>query len=220
MDGKSNPQQEVTKEQVARLLDRSDEFHEAAVKALSGAGPVQSGRCAIAFGFSSVSIEHWASQRILLRAGLEVTAFALLRLQFETVTRAIWILECAKAEWLERFTTAVPAGQLEEPVLGPPMDAMLNSLERAQPVIAGILRPLKDGAWIPMHSYVHGGARPIAQAIAGATNYQVAAVLRNGNGLGLLAVNVLTNAFQNLALRGVVARLQSEFRDCLPPQQA
>jgi hypothetical protein len=165
----------------------------------------------------AVSLEHWGAQRLLLREGLYVTGFALVRLQFEAVVRAIWILECAKADWLERFATPMADGQLEEPVLGPPVPAMLSAIATKAPVIAGMLSQLKEGAWEPMHSYVHGGVRPIAHSLAGTTHYQVSAVLRNANGLGLLAVNAMTMAFQDPRLGGFVARLQREYGDCLPP---
>ncbi len=167
-----------------------------------------------------VSLEHWGAQRLLLREGLCVTGFALVRLQFEAVVRAIWILECAKDEWLERFVAPMADGQLEEPVLGPPVPAMLSAIVMTAPVIAGMLSQLKDGAWAPMHSYVHGGVRPIAHTLAGATYYQVSAVLRNANGLGLMAVNAMTVAFQDPRLGGFVAHLQRTYGDCLPPPKA
>lgn len=131
--------------------------------------------------------------------------------------RAVWILECAKDDWIERFSAPVPEGQLEEPVLGPPVDAMLSTIAKKAPVIAGMFQQLKDGAWVPMHSYVHGGARPIVQSLAGTTHYQISAVLRNANGLGLIAVNVMTRALRDPRLGGFVARLQHEYGECLPP---
>ena len=147
-------------------------------------------------------------------------AFALVRLQFEAVVRAIWILECAKADWLERFVTPMADGQLEEPVLGPPVPAMLSAIATKAPVIAGMLSQLKEGAWEPMHSYVHGGVRPIAHSLAGTTHYQVSAVLRNANGLGLLAVNAMTIAFQDPRLGGFVARLSARVRRLLAAAEA
>jgi len=88
--------------------------------------------------------------------------------------------------------------QLEEPVLGPPVPAMLSAIATRAPVIALMLSQLKDGAWEPIHSYVHGGVRPIAHSLVGTTHYQVSAVLRNANGLGLLAVNAMTIAFSRI----------------------
>lgn len=207
-------------EDVVRLFDQSDALQEAASQVLtSGASPPDR-RAFLAIRLAGVSLEHWGAQRLLLRAGLDVSGFAMVRLQFEAVIRAVWILECAKDDWLERFSAPVPDGQLEEPVLGPPVEAMLSTISKKAPVIAEMLKQLKDGAWEPMHSYVHGGARPIVQSLIGTTHYQVSAVLRNANGLGLIAINVLTRALRNPSLNGFVAHLQREYSECLPPPKA
>jgi hypothetical protein len=94
---------------------------------------------------------------------------------------------------------------------------MLSAIETKVPLIAGMLAQLKDGSWEPMHSYVHGGVRSVAQSLAGTTHYQVASVLRNANGLGLIAVNAITRGLQDVRLLGFVAHLQREYGDCLPP---
>lgn len=202
---------------ILRLFKRSDALQTAASVGLAHAVPQATPRTMLTASIGAVSLEHWAAQRILLRQGLHVTGFALVRLQFEAAVRSIWILECAKDDWLERFMTPVADQQLEEPVLGPPVPAMLAAIQKRAPSIAGMLSQLKEGAWAPMNSYVHGGVRPIAHSLVGTTDYQVSAVLRNANGLGLLALNAMTIAFQDPRFRGLVGRLQTEYRDCLPP---
>jgi hypothetical protein len=157
---------------------------------------------------------------MLLRLGLFVTGFALVRLHFESVIRAVWMLECADEAWLARFAAPVPADQLEEPVLGPPVPTMLAALSTRVPSVGGMLSALKAGAWQPMHSYVHGGARPVAQLLAGTTPRQVDAVIRNANGLGLIGLNAMTAASAEPRLFGRIGRLQAEFLDCLPPVTA
>lgn len=207
-------------EDVVRLFDQSDALQEAAGQVLTSSASPPDRRAFLAIRVAVMSLEHWGAQRLLLRAGLDVSGFAMVRLQFEAVIRAVWILECAKDDWLERFSAPVPNGQLEEPVLGPPVEAMLSTISKKAPVIAEMLKQLKDGAWEPMHSYVHGGARPIVQSLIGTTHYQVSAVLRNANGLGLIAINVLTRALRNPSLDGFVAHLQREYSECLPPPKA
>ena len=203
--------------EVLRLFERSDALQTTASASLARAIPPSTRKGVLATSISAVSLEHWRAQRLLLREGLYVTGFALVRLQFEAVVRAIWILECAKDDWMERFVTPMADGQLEEPVLGPPVPAMLSAIATKAPVIAGMLSQLKEGAWEPMHSYVHGGVRPIAHSMAGTTHYQLSAVLRNANGLGLLAVNAMTIVLRGPRLNGFVAHLQREYADCLPP---
>jgi hypothetical protein len=203
---------------VCRLLDRSDALQRAASDLLVDVPPPTSGRAALARGVALVAFDHWTAQRMLLRLELFVTGFALVRLHFEAVVRAVWMLECADDTWLARFAAPVPADQLEEPVLGPPVSTMLAAISERVPSVGGMLAALKAGAWQPMHSYVHGGARPIAQLLAGTTPRQVDAVIRNANGLGLIGVNVVTASCADPRSRGRVARLQADFGDCLPPR--
>ena len=213
----SGAKPDAGQDEVVRLFDRSDALHEAAGQVLAQTGPPPDRRAFLAISFAVVSLEHWGAQRILLREGLNVSGFAMVRLQFEATIRAVWTLECAKDDWLERFSAPVPEGQLEEPVLGPPVEAMLSTIAKKAPVIARMLQQLKDGAWVPMHSYVHGGARPIVQALVGTSLYQISAVLRNANGLALIAINAITRACRDATLGGQVAKLQREHMDCLPP---
>jgi hypothetical protein len=82
--------------EVFRLFERSDALQTAASASLAQAIPPSTRKGFLATSISAVSLEHWRAQRLLLREGLYVTGFALVRLQFEAVVRAIWILECAK----------------------------------------------------------------------------------------------------------------------------
>ncbi len=76
---------------------------------------VTSQRLAICMGFCKAAVEHAISQRVLIEAGLHGTALSLIRLQFETVVRAEWVLHGAKDDWLVKFSTPVLAGDLNEP---------------------------------------------------------------------------------------------------------
>lgn len=205
---------------VPRLLHLSDALQSDVVDAAGAAGTPATPRGRLATLFARVAFEHWASQRLLLRASLDVTAFALVRLQFEAVVRTAWIVECASHDWIERFIAPQADGTLKEPTSSPTVPDMLAALAAKAPVVTGMLAQLKADAWQPMHSYVHSGARPLAHAVTGSTEYQVSAVLRNANGLGLIAFNAFTIACAAPALRGAVARLQRRYQACLPPATA
>ena len=132
-DAELSAKSEVGHDEVVRLFDRSDALHEAAGQVLAQTGPPPDRRAFLAISVAIVSLEHWGAQRILLREDLNVSGFAMVRLQFEATIRAVWILECAKDDWLERFSAPVPDGQLEEPVLGPPVEAMLSAIAKKAP---------------------------------------------------------------------------------------
>jgi len=184
------------------------------------AGGPKSRRALLTVAMCHVSIEHSIGQRLLVVHGMNASAFALVRVHFEASVRAIWLLHAASEEWLEKFSTPLPDGQLAEPVLGPSVDAMLETLAKtAPPFVAAMLRELKVGSWQPMNSYVHGGVRPVAQVLGGYAPYQLASVLRNANGLVLLVANVFVIANGDPAHRGRIATIQRAHQACLPPLQ-
>lgn len=205
---------------VPRLLALSDELQAEVAAAVGGSGVAPSSRRAqLVALYADVAFEHWASQRLLLRANFDVTAFALVRLQFEAVARTTWLVECASEAWIDSFTAPQGEGTLKEPAPSPSVPDMLAALAATAPVVSGMLAQLKAGAWLPMNSYVHSGARSVAHAAAGSTLAQVSAVLRNANGLGLITLNALAVASQAPSLHGETARLQQAYRACLPPHQ-
>ncbi|MCA3215175.1 MAG: hypothetical protein ING39_07125 [Burkholderiales bacterium] len=199
------------------LFDRSNALQGAVAAALSEANPRHGRRASLTLRFAALSIEHWGAQRLLLAQGLDLSAYALIRVQFEVTIRALWIIECASERWLDAFTAPQPSGKLGEPEMGPPVGEMLKAINERQPALASMLEGLKAASWAAMHSFVHGGARPLVHQIVGTSDYQVSAVLRNANGMALIATNVATIAVQSPALAGQVRRLQQEFSDCLPP---
>lgn len=172
----------------------------------------------ITVALCQVAIEHTSSQRILIETNHHVSALALVRLTFESLVRSIWIHHCASDDWIKQLTSPMEPGQLSEPIMGPPMESMLQSIDKAAPLYIGqMLRELKDGTWQPMNSYVHGGLRAIAQILSVSTPQQMISVLRNANGLALMAANVYVVACDDKSLAGRINKIQFENLDCLPP---
>lgn len=135
--------------------------------------------------------------------------------------RAIWLHHGASDEWLERFAAPMAPGQLAEPVLGPNVDAMLQTLAKtAPPFLAQTLGAFKAATWQPMNSYVLGGIRPVVQSLAGSTPRQLVGVLQNGNGMALMTANLLVVALQDPALAGRIGPIQQAHQACLPPMQS
>lgn len=177
-------------------------------------------RALLTFALCDVATEFWLAQRLLIRAGTHTAALALVRLHFEATVRAIWFHHGASDEWLERFAAPMAPGQLAEPVLGPNVDAMLQTLAKtAPPFLAQTLGAFKAATWQPMNSYVHGGIRPVVQTLAGCTPQQLVGVLQNANGMALMTANLLVVALQDPALAGRIGPIQQAHRVCLPPTQ-
>lgn len=181
--------------------------------------PPSSRRGTVAAAYCSIVRQHVLAQQQLLALDFDVTAMTLVRPSFESLVRAIWIVQGASDNWIEQFVTPPPAeaDARDETILGPPMDSMLATIQMHHPVwVHQALAELKSATWKPMHSYVHGGIRPVLQIFSGATDYQNIAVVRNGNGFLMFATNVLQMVCG--APAGKIAELQRRFSRCLPPQ--
>src|SRR3546814_5332973 len=66
---------------------------------------------------------------------------------------------------------------------GPDVQAMLDVIARHHP--ADIHQPLvalKEATWRLMHSYVHGGIRPVVQSLVAFPHHEAGSLLINANG--------------------------------------
>ncbi len=152
---------------MADMLEQCERFEGDLAPLLAYPRRPPSRRALLTLALCDVAVEFWVAQRLLIRAGMHTAALALVRLHFEATVRAIWLHHGASDEWLERFAAPMAPGQLAEPVLGPNVDAMLQTLAKtAPPFLAQTLGAFKAATWQPMNSYVHGGIRPVVQSLA------------------------------------------------------
>ncbi len=207
-------------EALADMLEQCERFEGDLAPLLAHPRRPPSRRALLALALCDVAVEFWVAQRLLIRSGMHTAALALVRLHYEATVRAIWLHHGASDEWLDRFAAPMGPGQLAEPVLGPNVDAMLQTLAKtAPPFLAQTLGAFKAATWQPMNSYVHGGIRPVVQSLAGCTPQQLIGVLQNANGMALMTANLLVVALQDPALAGRIGPIQQVHRACLPPMQ-
>ena len=200
------------------ILEKSKKFANDIGMLLLDAKQPTTKRGLLTTALSQIAIQHTSSQRILIEIDHHVSALALVRLTFESLVRSIWTHHCASDEWIKQMTSPMEPGRLEEPIMGPPMESMLQSIDKVEPPYIGqMLRELKERTWQPMNSYVHGGSRAIAQVLSNSSPQQLISVLRNANGLALMAANVFVVACDDKSLAGRINKIQFENLDCLPP---
>ncbi len=171
----------------------------------------------VATSFCAIVREHVLSQQYLLAVGHDITAMTLVRPAFEALVRAVWAFKGAKDGWIEAFLSPNAAGldAGNETIKGTDVDAMLHTIEKNHPAhVFSSLKTLKDATWIPMHSYVHGGIRPVVQALAGCPEPQQIAIVLNGNAFALMATNVMMMATGAV---GDLAQIPQRHLACLPP---
>lgn len=207
----------TTEADLKTMLEQSwalDEDLSALMSALPSPG---TSRQAIVRGMSFTSHSHYRSQRLLLEAGASPTVLALMRLHYESVVRSLWFAVGTSDDWIDRMKLE-NAKENGEPVLGPPIDAMLDRLTEVAPQhVSASLRVLKEASWKPMNSFVHGGIHAILSGLVDAYGpYQWIGVLKNANGLAVMNVQALLISCNDPATTGKLLALQRKHLNCLP----
>lgn len=168
-------------------------------------------------GFASIVRQHTASQWLLVQAELDLSATALVRPAYEALVRAIWTQAGADDPWIEGFFHPSPEaiGSDAETRMGPNVPHMLEVIKRHHPehVVAPLLA-LKEATWRAMHSFVHGGIRPVVQSYVPFPAREAGSLLINSNGMLLLATNVvrMSHGLSSAQLETIVR----QHADCVP----
>ena len=203
---------------LGQFLDDCASLDRDVERLLRQAWTVTSRRQLIAMAFCKASLEHAVSQRVLIGSGHNGTALGLIRLHYETTIRAAWVRFGAKDDWLEAFTEPVPEGSLKEPVMGPPIPSMLDTIEPNAPDMAHEGRQLYTTVK-GMHSFVHGGAHLVVHALRGYPPSNLIDVLRNRNLLLLMLCNVIVVTSGQPQFNGSAGRLSRIHANVMPPHQ-
>jgi hypothetical protein len=203
---------------VARCASESDQLYRSLAECLKNIEPDGTPRAQLALAMSTIAIEHGVSQRVLVELENVASAVALLRVQFETETRALWFHFSATDQRLSKIAELIAARSLNEPTNVPGMNDMLEDLDRtAPPEIARMLSALKDGAWGPLNSYVHAGIHPLMQAHHGYPPEYALQTLRNANGLSTMAAMLMAVLSGDRNITRQVREIQLAHLQCLPP---
>ena len=102
--------------------------------------------------------------KLLTVAGNFTSAVGLLRLQYETLVRAIWILYASSDEAVSKLQAEFTAESAAKSERLPMLSDMLAHLEGKCPdQVTKQLLEFKEYSWKPLSSFVHGGIHAIAR---------------------------------------------------------
>lgn len=166
----------------------------------------------------SLSLEHWRSARVLLRAGLLSSALVVHRAQFEALTRSIWLTYAASDEHISKLTVDLSLESEQAAKNMPQIAQMMRVLQESGPRQAyDALARFKDNSWKALNSYVHAGIHPIQRHHDGYPLKLLHDVLRNTNGLAVVSFMQAVVLSGQQPLQRTLLELAGKRSACMPP---
>lgn len=167
-------------------------------------------------GLCAISLRHGQAVLSLLPM-LPASAIALVRPQYEALVRAVWAMHAATDAQLQRLVAPLTLESQQAAKRLPGVPEMLEKLEASGPRGAATLlgrarERLNDG----LNSFVHGGIHPFARHQDGYPIGLLVDVMKNGNALAMLTLNVLSALPQQAEAIALVRALYQQFENVLP----
>ena len=208
-------------EKLKALLDRSVGFQADVHKLVGRLIPADGKRYFVALQSGLLSLEHATGALVLIGQGLYPSAFSLMRPQYESLVRGIWLLYAANDTWVEKLGEPLTIESAKRANEGLMLAEMLKELEKSSTAPAPIVEQLKqyrDVTWKALNSYAHGGLHPLSRTRAGYPAQLTYDIVRNSNAIVALAtqlISILSGDSRNMEH---VRRFHVEYSDCLPIQ--
>ncbi len=205
---------------INELLSRSAELEAALTEFVALKPYDNSSRRVASRILCSVAFEHAESAKLLIVAGNFTSAVGLLRLQYEALVRAMWLLYAASDNAVEKLAGELTHEGAKKAEKMPMLSEMLTKLNGKAPEQAtDMLLEFKQYSWKPLSSFVHGGIHAINRHSKGYPVALLAQALRASNGVSTMVGMLLVILSGDAAQQGKVSALQAEFADCLPPHK-
>ncbi len=203
------------------ILERSDELRQAIFAALGDSGFDPSPRGQASFALCGVSMEHGLAIRLLLASGLATTAISLMRLQFESVVRAMWTLYAASDLAIAKLTAPLNSNSEHAAKNLPTANVMIGDIGKvvgtsAPPQAHQMLVQFRDVQMKALNSFVHAGIHPLQRHTEGYPLRMILQVLESSNALTTMAGMTLAILTYDEAVIMPMSRIQRAFEDCLP----
>jgi len=174
-----------------------------------------------ALGMCAVTMEHATALRVLMAQGMPTSGVSLMRLQFEALTRAMWLIYAASDTAIDKLSAPLTREAEQAAKNLPSATGMIEEIGKrvgqgAPAAAHQMLTHFKDMTWIAMNSFVHSGIHPLRRSTDGFPTHLALQVLRNSNGLSTMTGMTLAILTGDEAIVQPMSKIQGEFADCLP----
>lgn len=203
------------------MLQRSDALHERLIGLLEDGDFDGSPRGEAALGMCTVAMEHATALRALMVLGMPTSAVSLMRLQFEALTRAMWLIYAASDAAIAKLSAPLSLeaeqGAKNLPNASEMIELIGKRVDRGVPAAAHqMLVHFKQVCWTAMNSFVHGGIHALRRNGDGFPVDLALQVLRNSNGLSTMCGMTMAILTGDENVTKPMSKLQPEYADCLP----
>ncbi|GAA7762384.1 MULTISPECIES: DUF6988 family protein [Cupriavidus] len=209
----------MTEEKLLIAIDRTAQLHEAVAAHVDGLIPFPEKRFVVSFQAGLLSLDHARGALILIGNRLGTSALSLLRPQYESLVRGIWLLHAATDNWVDKLGEPLTVESARRANEGPMLAEMLKQLDAsdAPAHLIDQLKQFKDVSWKALSSYTHGGLHPLARTLSGFPVQLAIDAMRNSNALVCIAAQ-LTAILTGDPQRNMpaVRKLHVDFADCTP----
>lgn len=165
----------------------------------------------------SIAFEHAESAKMLISAGNLTSATGLVRLQYEALVRAMWLLYAASDTAVSKLTRELTQETADRANRLPMLSEMLEKLQgKAPQEPVDMLLEFKEYSWKPLSSFIHGGIHAIHRHSKGYPLPLLEQMVRISNGVSVMVGLLLVILHGGVEQRGKMPRIQREFADCLP----
>ena len=164
-----------------------------------------------------VSLEHAHSLQTLMNIGNSTSAVSMLRLQFDALTRAVWLLWGATESKVERIMQELTVDTANADNGLPSHLDMIKQIDGKAPAEATrMLKEFRDVTWKASSSYVHSGIHVMKRHGEGYPIPLTRQIIVNSNGLVMLSAVHLATMTGNEHVVGDIARIRDAYRSVLP----
>ncbi len=157
---------------------------------------------------------------MLITTGNFTSATAMVRMQYEALVKAIWLLYAASDVAVSKLMVELNSESAHRAGQMPMLSEMLSKLEgKAPEETVNMLNEFKQYSWATLSSYVHGGIHAINRHSKGYPQPLLEQLLRASNGVSLITGMMLVTLSGSPAQQGKIRSIQRNYQDCLPPSK-
>ena len=206
--------------QLDLLLERSEAFEESILTCFTEAGlvlAVANQQHELVATACALCIEHASVLRAAFAVAAPNSGAAVLRLQYEALLRAAWLLYAASPAHIDKLARALDLEAEQAAKNLPGYIEMLDAVVKKAP--QGLSVPITEFNQYSRHalnSFVHSGIHPLRRAREGFPLEMASTIVRFSNGLMHFAYRMLASLSGSQRRMDRVTHLYQEFTDCVP----